>query len=65
MPYYYYYGFGGDSKLLLITLAMMIIPFCASVKVQNAFQLYSKKRTLSGYTGEEAAKRILAMNNIK
>lgn len=63
MPYYYY-GFGGDSKLLLITLAMMIIPFCASVKVQNAFQLYSKKRTLSGYTGEEAAKRILAMNNI-
>ncbi|MBP3887263.1 MAG: zinc metallopeptidase [Cellulosilyticum sp.] len=63
MPYYYY-GFGGDSKLLLITLAMMIIPFCASVKVQNAFQLYSKKRALSGYTGEEAAKRILAMNNI-
>lgn len=63
MPYYYY-GFGGDSKLLWITLAMMIIPLLASLKVQSAFQVYSKKRSLSGYTGEEAARRILAMNNI-
>lgn len=61
MPYYY---MGGDSRLLFITLAMMIIPFWASIKVQNAFQVYSKKRTLSGYTGEEAARRILAMNGI-
>lgn len=62
MPYFYFGG--GDSTLLWITLAMMIIPFYASMKVQSAFAVYSKKRTLSGYTGEEAARRILAMNNI-
>lgn len=61
MPYYYW---GGDSKLLWITLIMMIIPLYASMKVQNTFQLYSKKRTLAGYTGEEVARRILAINNI-
>lgn len=62
MPYYYLGG--GNSTLLWITLAMMIIPFYASLKVQNTFQEYSKKRTLSGYTGEEAARRILAINHI-
>ena len=61
MPLYVY---GGDSKLLWITLAMMIIPLYASLKVQNTFATYSRKRTLSGYTGEEAAKRILALNHI-
>lgn len=61
MPYYY---FGGDSRLLWITLAMMVIPFYASMKVQSTFQMYSKKRTLTGYTGEEVARRILTMNNI-
>lgn len=61
-----YYGFmmGGNSTYLLITLAMMIIPLYASMKVQSAFNEYSKKRTLCGYTGEEAARRILALNNI-
>lgn len=62
MPYYYFGG--GNSTLLWITLAMMIIPLYASLKVQNTFQEYSKKRTLSGYTGEEAARRILAINHI-
>ena len=62
MPYFYFdYG---NSTLLWITLAMMIIPLYASMKVQNTFAVYSKKRTLSGYTGEEAARRILVMNNI-
>lgn len=60
MPYYY----SGDSRLILITLAMLVIPLWASMKVQHTFQVYSKKRTLSGYTGEEAAKRILAINGI-
>ena len=48
MPYFYYgYGYG-NSTLLWITLAMMIIPLYASMKVQNTFAVYSKKRTLSG-----------------
>ena len=58
------YSYGGNSQILWITLAMMIIPLYASLKVQNTFNVYSRKRTLSGYTGEEAARRILAMNNI-
>ncbi|ADZ83498.1 zinc metallopeptidase [Cellulosilyticum lentocellum] len=58
------YSYGGNSGILWITLAMMIIPLYASLKVQNTFNVYSRKRTLSGYTGEEAARRILAMNNI-
>lgn len=62
MPYYYY---GGNSTLLWITIAMMIIPLYASMKVQNTFQAYSRKRTMIGLTGEEAARRILAMNNIR
>lgn len=59
----YYYG-GGNSTYLLITIAMLIIPLYASMKVQGTFAKYSNKRTLSGYTGEEAARRILAINNI-
>lgn len=62
MPYIYLGG--GDSRLLLITLAMMIIPLYASFKVQNTFATYSRKRTLSGLTGEETARRILAINHI-
>ena len=58
------YGYGWSSEMVFITLAMMIIPFYASLKVQSAFNTYSRKKTLSGYTGEEAARRILAMNNI-
>lgn len=59
----YYYG-GMNGTYLIITIAMIIIPLYASMKVQNTFAKYSNKRTLSGYTGEEAAKRILAMNNL-
>lgn len=61
MPIYFY---GGNSTLLWITLAMMIIPLYASLKVQNTFQIYSRKRTFSGMTGEEVARRILAMKGI-
>lgn len=62
MKVMYYYG--GDSRLLVITLLMMILPMIASFKVQSAFETYSKKRTVSGATGEQAARQILSMNNI-
>lgn len=42
----------------------MIVPLYASMKVQSAFKKYSKIRNFSGYTGEQAARRILMMNNI-
>lgn len=58
------YGYGWSNEILLITLAMMVIPLYASFKVQSTFNIYSRKKTLSGYTGEEAARRILAINHI-
>ncbi len=63
LGYPYYYGHG-NSTYILITIAMLIIPLYASMKVQSTFAKYSKVRSLSGYTGEEAARRILAINNI-
>jgi hypothetical protein len=48
----------------LMFLIIAIFPVLASLKVQSAFGTYSKKRTLSGYTGEEAARRILEMNHL-
>lgn len=63
--YYPYYGYGHmNGTYILITIAMLIIPLYASMKVQSTFTKYSKVRSLSGYTGEEAARRILAINNI-
>ena len=56
--------YGYDSTYLLMTIIIMIIPLYASMKVQNTFNKYSRVRTLSGYSGEEAARRILMMNNI-
>ena len=57
-----YYSY--NELYLLITIAIIIIPLYASLKVQKTFETYSHKKSLSGYTGEEAARRILAINNI-
>ncbi|PHV71802.1 peptidase [Sporanaerobium hydrogeniformans] len=63
--YPYSYGlYGMNSTQLILIIAIMIIPIYASMKVQNTFNRYSKVRSLSGYTGEEAARRILMINNI-
>ncbi|MDF2613600.1 MAG: peptidase rane zinc metallopeptidase [Clostridia bacterium] len=59
MGYGYY-----DGTYLIMAIIIMVIPLYASMKVQNTFNKYSKVRTLSGYSGEEAARRILMMNNI-
>lgn len=59
MLYGYYNG-----TYLLITLVMIIVPLYASMKVQSTFDKYSRKKSLSGYTGEEAARRILDINNL-
>ena len=58
----FWYGFSKEE--LFITILMIIIPLIASIKVQGAFKKYSKVGTISGYTGEQAAKRILNTNNI-
>lgn len=59
MPYFAY-----NTSYLGLFLLIAIIPVLASMKVQGAFNKYSRVRTQSGYTGEEAARRILMMNNL-
>jgi hypothetical protein len=65
---YYYGGYGmglnGGSQYWMLFILIAIVPMIANMKVQSAFAKYSKVRSLSGYTGEEAARRILMMNNI-
>lgn len=60
---YWFYGYG-NGIVLLIGIVIVVISLYSSMKVQNTFNKYSKLRTLSGYSGEEAARRILMMNNI-
>lgn len=63
----YYYGNMGNqtqSAYWIMFVFIAIVPVLASLKVQNTFAKYSKVRSLSGYTGEEAARRILMINNI-
>lgn len=65
MPYYYYGNpMHYNSTYIVLTLLIMIVPLYASMKVQSAFKKYSNIRNFSGYTGEQAARRILMMNNI-
>ncbi|MHC1750408.1 MAG: zinc metallopeptidase [Cellulosilyticaceae bacterium] len=52
------------STYLIVTVMIAIIPIVASMKVQGAFNKYSRVRSMSGYTGEEAARRILMVNGI-
>ncbi len=58
----YFHRMGSLELTLLII--MTVISLIASFKVQRTFAKYSRKRTISGYTGEQAAKRILMTNNI-
>lgn len=52
------------SNYLIVTLLIAIFPTIASMKVQGAFNKYSRVRSMSGYTGEEAARRILMINGL-
>lgn len=59
-----YYGFGMDPVQLVILIVSLIITGYASMKVNSAFEKYSRVRSLSGHTGEETARRILMINNL-
>lgn len=58
------YGMMYDSTQMLILIVALAIAGYASMKVNRAFEKYSKVRSLSGYTGEETARRILMINNL-
>lgn len=53
---YGYYGFDPTYFLLIIG---MLISLAASAKLKSTFSVYKKVRSASGYTGAEAAQRIL------
>ena len=53
---YGYYGFDPTYFPLIIG---MLISLAASAKLKNTFSVYKKVRSASGYTGAEAAQRIL------
>ena len=56
MPYYSPYYF--DPSILLLIPAI-IISFWAQMKVNSAYEKYSKVRTMNGYTGEQVARMML------
>ncbi|GAP06253.1 MAG TPA: zinc metallopeptidase [Anaerolinea thermolimosa] len=51
--------FGGYGLYLLFSLPALILGFWAQIKVQSAFNKYSRIRTFTGLTGAEVARRIL------
>ena len=59
MPFYYYY----DWTYILIVIGMLL-SLAASAKVRSTYARYSAVRSISGMTGEEAARRILSFAGI-
>ncbi|MEG0387745.1 MAG: zinc metallopeptidase, partial [Niameybacter sp.] len=53
-----------NSMYWILFLAISILPIWASMKLQRTFNKYSRVRCLSGYTGEEAARRILMIHHL-
>ena len=56
MSYGYYYGMNGTYLLLILAA---VISLAASAKLKTTFSKYSRKRSASGLTGQQAAIRIL------
>ncbi|MDA3733105.1 zinc metallopeptidase [Niameybacter massiliensis] len=53
-----------NSLYWILFLGISIVPLWASMKLQSTFSKYSRVRCLSGYTGEEAARRILMIHHL-
>ena len=63
MPFFYY---SSDSlwTYVLIVLPAVILAMWASANVNSTFKKYSKVPSSSGYTGMDAARRILDANGL-
>lgn len=55
----YGYGFWGFDRTYLLLIIGMIVSLLASAKLKSTFSVYRKVRSASGFTGAEAAQRIL------
>jgi len=56
--------FGGYGLYLLFSLPALLLGFWAQIKVKNAFNKYSKVRSITGLTGAEVARRMLDSNGL-
>lgn len=61
MGYYYYYGF---DPLYFLILISVVIAMVAQYKVKSTYSKYSRVRSDLGFTGAQAAQKILNMNGI-
>ncbi len=51
--------FGGYGLYILFSLPALILGFWAQIRVQSAFNKYSRVRTYAGLTGAQIARRML------
>ena len=60
--------FGGYGLYILFSLPALLLGLWAQIKVKNAFNKYSRVRTVTGMTGAEVARRMLdsaGLNNVR
>ena len=58
---YWYYG---DPSYILFMIISLAVTLYAQIKVKNAFNKYSKIRSLNGITGYDSARKVLEHNNV-
>ena len=58
----YYYGY--DWTYIVLVLPFVILSLIASHNVNSTFNKYSKKRSMRGLTGAQAAARVLQANGV-
>ena len=57
--------FGDYGLYILFSLPALLLGFWAQMKVQGAFNKYSRVRTSNGMSGAEVARKILDTNNLQ
>lgn len=58
---YWYYG---DPSYILFMIISLAVTLYAQIRVKNAFNKYSKIRSLNGITGYDSARKVLEHNNV-
>ena len=61
---YYGYGMGFFDPTMILLLIGTVLSLAASSMVNSTFSKYSRVRSMSGMTGEEAARRLLNSQGI-
>lgn len=56
--------YSNSNSYWILFILISILPIWASLKLERTFSKYSRVRSLAGYTGEEAARRILMINRL-